>query len=215
MIIEVFSDVVCPWCFIGKRRLDKALEALPEGAVEVIWRPYQLYPQIPAEGVSRQAFMTARFGSADGADEIYQRVVAEAAGEGLALDFGAIRTAPNTLRAHRLMSWAEGSGRQHALAEALFQAYFVDGRDVGDPEQLAAIAADAGLDAAAAREMLTGTDETDKVMAELSLARSAGITGVPCFVLDGRFAIPGAQPVDTMRQLIDRAREKLAATDGA
>lgn len=209
MVIEIFSDVVCPWCFIGKHRLDSALAELQDPSIEVVWRPYQLYPQLPPEGVPRAAFMKARFGSAAEAGDVYQRVRAEAEAEGLNLDFEAIATAPNTLRAHRLLSWSEGSGRQHALAEELFRRYFTQGRDVGDVEELAAAASAVDLDGAAALDMLSGADETDKVMAELALARSAGISGVPCFVLDGRFAIPGAQPVDTMRQLIERAREKL------
>jgi predicted DsbA family dithiol-disulfide isomerase len=136
--------------------------------------------------------------------------VSEAQAEGLTLEFSRIRTAPNTFDAHRLISWAEPSGRQHELAETLFRAYFQQGRDVGDPQVLAAVAGEAGLDADEAARMLDSSDEADKVKQELSLAQSAGITGVPCFVLAGRFAIPGAQPRDVMRQLLDRARERLA-----
>ena len=154
--------------------------------------------------------MAARFGDGARASEIYQRVRAEAEQEGLTLDFDAIRVAPNTLRAHRLLSWAEGSGRQHDLAEALFRGYFQEGRDVGDPAVLAAAAGSVGLDHDAAAEMLAGQDEVDKVRQELSLAEAVGVTGVPFFVMAGKFAIPGAQPREVMTQLIERARERLA-----
>ena len=155
--------------------------------------------------------MRARFGSDAEPGRIFRHVVEEAESEGLLLDFERIRTTPNTFRAHRLLSWAEGSGRQHELAEVLFSYYFREGRDVGDPDELAAAAAQAGLDAEGARDMLSGHDEVDKVRAELSLAQAAGVTGVPFFVLGGRFAVPGAQSRDTMAQLITRARERLSA----
>jgi predicted DsbA family dithiol-disulfide isomerase len=208
MLIEIFSDIVCPWCYIGKRRLDAVLADRDD--VEVVWRPYQLYPQIPEAGVPRDAFMRARFGDGARPEDIYRRILAEARDAGLDLHFDRITVAPNTLRAHRLMSWAESSGRQHALAEVLFSDYFREGRDVGDRRVLAAAAAAAGLDGVAAATLLDGDDETDKVQAELALGQSAGITGVPCYVLAGRFAIPGAQPADVLRQLIDRASERLA-----
>tara|TARA_Y100001933_G_scaffold248189_1_gene281806 strand:- start:2782 stop:3420 length:639 start_codon:yes stop_codon:yes gene_type:complete len=210
MHIEIFSDVVCPWCYIGKRRLDAILDSPAGEGLTVTWRPYQLYPQLPEEGMPREAFMAARFGDGARASEIYQRVRAEAEQEGLTLDFDAIRVAPNTLRAHRLLSWAEGSGRQHDLAEALFRGYFQEGRDVGDPAVLAAAAGSVGLDHDAAAEMLAGQDEVDKVRQELSLAEAVGVTGVPFFVMAGKFAIPGAQPREVMTQLIERARERLA-----
>jgi predicted DsbA family dithiol-disulfide isomerase len=210
MLIEIFSDVVCPWCYIGKRRLDAVLAEPGFDDVQVVWRPYQLYPGLPEDGIPREAFMRARFGEEARPEDVYRRIVAEADGIGLALDFARITVAPNTLRAHRLMSWAESSGRQHDLAEVLFRYYFRDGRNIGDRAVLAEGAAEAGLDGAAAAQMLAGEDETDKVRAELDLGKAAGITGVPCFVLAGRFAIPGAQPADVMRQLINRARERLA-----
>ncbi len=211
MQIEIFSDVVCPWCYIGKRRLDAVLATEAGAGVQVTWRPFQLYPQLPEEGVDRQVFLEARFGAGADAGRLFQRVRQEAAAAGLDLDFSAIRVAPNTFRAHRLLSWAEFSGRQHELAEVLFSYYFRQGRDVGDPAELARAAADAGLDAGAAADMLAGEDEVDKVRSELALGQAAGVTGVPFFVLGGRFAIPGAQPPEVMSQLISRARERLQA----
>jgi predicted DsbA family dithiol-disulfide isomerase len=210
MQIEIFSDVVCPWCYIGKRRLDAVLETETGAGVQVTWRPYQLYPQIPDGGVPRERFMRARFGSDADASAVYRRVREEADGEGLELRFDRIEVAPNTFKAHRLLSWAEPTGRQHELAEVLFRYYFCDGRDVGDAGELAAAAAEAGLEADEARDVLAGHDEIDKVRSELSLAEAAGVTGVPFFVMAGRFAIPGAQPRDVMAQLIERARQRLA-----
>jgi predicted DsbA family dithiol-disulfide isomerase len=210
MQIEIFSDVVCPWCYIGKRRLDAVLESTAGVGLQVTWRPYQLYPQLPEQGMPRQAFMEARFGTDADTSSVYRRVMEEAEAEGLRLDFERIQVAPNTFRAHRLLSWSELSGRQHALAEVLFRYYFREGRDVGDPAELAAAAGEAGLDADAAAEMLRGHDEVDKVRAELSLAQAAGVSGVPFFVLAGRFAVPGAQSRDVMAALVTRARERLA-----
>jgi len=209
MQIEIFSDVVCPWCFIGKRRLDAVLATEVGQGIQVTWRPYQLYPQLPQQGLPRDEFMKARFGADASPADIYQRILAEAATLDLALDFARIRVAPNTLRAHRLMSWAEPSGRQHELAEVLFRCYFQQGRDVGDPAELALAAGEAGLDADAAAELLRGHDELDKVRAELALGEAVGVTGVPFFVMAGKFAIPGAQPQEVMAQLISRARQRL------
>jgi predicted DsbA family dithiol-disulfide isomerase len=208
--IEIFSDVVCPWCYIGKRRLDAVLATEVGQGIQVTWRPHQLYPQLPESGVPRETFMKARFGQEADPAVIYRRIVDEAETVGLELDFGRIRIAPNTLRAHRLLSWAEPSGRQHALAEVLFRYYFCDGRDVGDSAELALAAGEAGLDPIAAAAMLAGNDELDKVRAELALGEAVGVTGVPFFVLAGKFAIPGAQPQEVMTQFIARARERLA-----
>lgn len=211
MQIEIFSDVVCPWCFIGKRRLDRVLDGGLGTGVHIVWRAYQLYPELPPGGIPRSEFMRARFGSDAPASAIYERVLNEAESEGLTLDFERIEVAPNTLQAHRLLSWAEPSGRQHELAERLFRSYFQEGRNIGDREELVRAARLAGLDAEAATRLLDGHDELDKVRSELALAQSAGVSGVPFFVLGGRFAIPGAQPADVMRQLIERARDRLAA----
>lgn len=212
MQIEIFSDVVCPWCYIGKRRLDAVLAAEGGEDLQVTWRPFQLYPTLPDQGLPRDAFMKARFGPDAEPGQIYARILEEARGVGLELDFGRIRMAPNTFLAHRLLSWAENSGRQHELAEVLFRYYFSEGRDVGDPAVLAEAAGESGLDAQTAAAMLATRDEEDKVRQELSLASSVGVTGVPFFVLAGKFAIPGAQPQDVMAALISRAREKLTST---
>jgi predicted DsbA family dithiol-disulfide isomerase len=213
MLIEIFSDLVCPWCYIGKRRLDAVLAELPEGAVQIRWRAFQLYPTLPAEGVPRAQFMQARFGSAD-ASAIYTRILEEAAPLGLALDFSAIQRAPNTLRAHRLLAWAAGSPAQHALAETLFRYYFCAGRDLCDPAVLADAAAEAGLDRARVVAAIAQGAGAEAVATDLRFAEEAEISGVPFYLLAGRFGIPGAQPPDVLRHLIERARTRFE-TSGA
>lgn len=210
MLIEIFSDVVCPWCYIGKRRLDTVLEQYPAGSFEVRWRAFQLYPMLPEDGMPREAFMRARFGRTD-ASGIYARILDEARPLGLDLAFDRIAVAPNTRRAHRLLAWASGP-RQHALAEALFGAYFREGVDVGDPAALVEVAVAAGFDRDEAAEAVASGAGDEAVARDLAQAEQAEVTGVPFYVLAERFAIPGAQPPDVLRNLLDRARTRLAAT---
>jgi predicted DsbA family dithiol-disulfide isomerase len=212
MQIDIFSDVVCPWCYIGKRRLDQALAELPPGTATVRWRAFQLYPMLPPEGMPRAEFMRARFGSGAGAGRIYARILQEAAPLGLDLQFDRIQRSPNTRRAHQLLAWAgiAAPDRQHTLAETLFRCYFTEGQDVGDPLVLAAAAAAAGFDGDAAQSAIATGAGAAEVDADLQDAVDADVTGVPLYVLGGRFAIPGAQPVDVLKQLIERARQRLA-----
>ena len=209
MRIEIFSDLVCPWCYIGKRRLDAALAGPAGDGVELVWRAYQLYPGLPADGMARDEFMKLRFGSGGGGDG-RRRLVAEAAEAGITMNFDAIERMPNTLLGHRLLHLARPHGVQHELAETLFRAYFEEGRDVGDLEVLLEAAGAQGLDAAELREALASGAGAEAVRGELDRADNIGVTGVPCFVLAGAFAIPGAQSSETMAQVITRARDKLA-----
>jgi predicted DsbA family dithiol-disulfide isomerase len=215
VLIEIFSDIVCPWCYIGKRRLDQALAAIPSDGIGVRWRAFQLYPMLPPEGRARDAFVRDRFGAAADPERIYARVLEAADAAGLTLDFSRIRRAPNTRRAHALLAWAAQGPAQHAVAEGLFEAYFRNGLDVGDPEVLAGIAAGAGYDPGAARVVLESGEMGREVDADLARAATLGITGVPFFVLGGRFAVSGAQDPDTLGRIITRARERLARADGA
>jgi predicted DsbA family dithiol-disulfide isomerase len=221
MLIEIFSDVVCPWCYIGKRRLDAVLAGWPDHGIEIRWRAFQLYPMLPLDGVPRDEFMRARFGAGAEVGRIYTRILEEAAPLGLELEFERIRRAPNTLRAHRLLAWAgeqsgaadadaEAGGAQHRLAEALFRAYFTAGRDLCDPEVLADAAAAAGFERKEAVEAIARGAGAAAVEADLRAGEEAEITGVPLYVLGGKFAIPGAQPTDVLRKFIERARAKLA-----
>jgi predicted DsbA family dithiol-disulfide isomerase len=209
--IEVFSDLVCPWCFIGKRRLDRVLASPAGEGVEVRWRAYQLAPRLPADGIDRAQYYQSKFGS-DG-KTVPKRIAEEAATEGLTFNFAAISRMPNTFLGHRLMVFAEesqGPAVQHRLAEVLFRAYFQEGRDVGNLGVLLQAAAAAGLDAAAAEAWLATDAGSARVQAELDRAVDLGIQGVPCFVLGGAFPIPGAQTVDVMTTFIERAKTRLA-----
>jgi predicted DsbA family dithiol-disulfide isomerase len=209
MNIEIFSDLICPWCFIGKRRLDLALKPAAGEGVEVIWRAYQLYPGIPVEGMTREEFARIRYGEADQSAG-RSRIEAEARDAGIDLNFKQIERMPNTFQGHRLLHHARSAGVQHELSEALFSAYFEQGRDVGDPEVLLEAGVSVGLDRVATAEFLAGDEGTDAVRDELERASNIGVTGVPCFVLAGAFAIPGAQEPEVIAQIIERAKEKLA-----
>ncbi len=208
--IEIFSDVVCPWCFIGKRRLDSALQgALGEG-VSLRWRPYQLHPNIAPEGVDRHAYLQRRYGPEADSARVPGRIAQEAAGEGIDLRYDLIERMPNTLMAHRLMEFADHHGCQHAMAEALFQGYFCLGLDVGDLEVLVSIAQSCGIPAEEARTFLSGSDALDEVHAQLERAVDVGVSGVPGYYLANGFLLPGAQTSETMGQIISRVKNKLA-----
>jgi predicted DsbA family dithiol-disulfide isomerase len=210
MDIEVFSDLICPWCFIGKRRLDRALASMDAVDVRVLWHPFQLYPDLPVDGVDRAAFYKARFGPDADSKKIGERIGAEATEAGITLDFARIERVPNTLLGHRLVALFEGDGRQHALMDDLFCAYFCDGKDLGDVGVLADIAASHGEDRGAIEQRLMSDEAARSVQTQVQGAYNAGLSGVPYFVLGGKFGIPGAQSADTMVQLIVRAKEKLA-----
>ena len=202
--IDIFSDTICPWCWIGKRRLERTLEARPDLDAEVVWHAFQLNPTMPAEGMDRKAYLEAKFGGADNARATYGRVMAEGARESLPFDFGAIPRTPNTLDSHRLVRWAAGQPPgQTPMVEALFDAYFACGQDVGDAEVLARVAAGAGYDESGARELLAGDEGRAEVTGEDMRARGAGITGVPCFILDGKVAVPGAVEPDVFLRVFE------------
>ncbi|HEX3135467.1 MAG TPA: DsbA family oxidoreductase [Planctomycetota bacterium] len=193
--IAVHSDVICPWCWIGKRRLEQALATLPVGAATVSWHPFQLNPGMPSEGMPRVEYRRRKFGSAEYAQALDARVTGVAAEVGLAFDLAGQGRTPNTLRAHRLIRWAGDQGRQDALVEALFSAYFSAGLDVGDPAVLTRLAAGVGLDADAVTRFITSSEGTEEVLAEERAIRQQGAEGVPLFVINGQERLSGAQPV--------------------
>jgi len=214
LVIDVVSDVVCPWCFIGKRHLEAALAGLPEAAgAKVRWHPFELNPDLPAEGVDRKGYLEAKFGGTARAAEIYARVREAGLRAGLDFDFDAIVRQPNTRYAHRLIAWAQSRGDAGPLVERLFRAYFQEGRYVGDRDTLAALAAEAGFDAEAARVWLESGLGADEITDAEARVRGLGITGVPFFIFDGRVGLSGAQPRQTMREAIAQARA--AATGSA
>ena len=214
--IDVFSDTICPWCWIGKRRLERTLEARPDLDAEMVWHAFQLNPTMPAEGMGRKAYLEEKFGGAHNAREVYGRVIAEGARESLPFDFGAIPRTPNTLESHRLVRWSAGQPLgQTPMVEALFDAYFAKGRDVGDAEVLAKVAAQAGYDESGARELLAGDEGRADVTREDMRARNAGITGVPCFILDGKVAVPGAVEPDVFLRVFEEHRIGAAVADAS
>lgn len=216
MLIEIFSDVVCPWCYIGKRRLDMVLDSGVGEGVELVWRPYQLYPDMPAGGILREHLLRARHPGVDDLEplkrKVPERIRAEAEDVGLQFNFGAMEIMPNTLLAHRLLSFAvdEGSNKlQHDLAEVLFRYNFCDGRNVGDLEELVCAAVEVGLPAAAVRDYLHSDSGVAELTEDLDRAVDLGVSGVPCFLLGGGFQLPGAQTTEVMSHFIQRARERL------
>jgi predicted DsbA family dithiol-disulfide isomerase len=209
--IDVISDAVCPWCFIGKRRLDAALAALartdPGFSPRVNWHPFELNPDLPASGVARKSYLEAKFGGPERAAEIYARVRAAGDTVGIAFDFERIAVQPNTLDTHRLIGWAQRGGHDAGeLVERLFTAYFIDGRNLAERAVLADVAGEAGLDRAAALAWLETGDDGGAIRNMETRARELGVSGVPFFIFDEKRAVSGAQPVETLLAAIDEAR---------
>jgi predicted DsbA family dithiol-disulfide isomerase len=202
--VDVVSDVVCPWCFIGKKRLEKAIAAVPDINVTVRWRPYQLDPSIPPEGLDRRAYMAAKFGSEERVRAAHEKLLPLGMAEGIAFDFDAIKVSPNTLDAHRMVRWAADgdSGAQGELVGRLFSLYFEHGRDIGDHAVLAKAAAESGLDAPALEALLDTDADREAVRQEIAVAAQMGITGVPCFLIENKYAVMGAQDSATLADAI-------------
>jgi predicted DsbA family dithiol-disulfide isomerase len=211
--IDVVSDVVCPWCFIGKRRLEKAIALNPDIPVEVHWRPYFLNDWIPREGISREQYLTTKFGSAERYKGIAQRVSAAAAAEGLTYAMDKISRQPNTLDAHRLIRWADAIGKAAQMKQKLMDLYFTDGADLTDHAVLAQAAADVGLDADATRKALASDKDVAEIEREALSAKEAGIDGVPCFIFGGEFAVSGAQEPRYLAEAIERMAQTADAAE--
>jgi predicted DsbA family dithiol-disulfide isomerase len=199
--IDVISDVICPWCFLGKRRLDKAIASVPEIEVEVNFRPFFLDATIPAAGLDRQAYMLAKFG-VERLKTIHDPLIAAGKEEGIAYAFDKITRTPSSVNAHRLLRWSHLVGSQRTVAEALFTAYWCWGQDVSDIDVLKTIAIVNGLNGPEiAEELATERDKTD-VLEEAKLAQNIGVTGVPTFVMNRKYGATGAQPAAALAQLI-------------
>ena len=211
--IDVVSDVVCPWCFIGKRRLEKALALRPGVAVEVHWRPYFLNDWIPREGMSREQYLTTKFGSPERYKGIAQRVAAAAAEEGLTYAADKMKRQPNTLDCHRLIRWAEGIGKAAEMKQKLMDLYFTQGADLTDRDTLVKAAADVGLDADTVRAALASDQDVTEIEQEAQSAKAAGIEGVPCFIFGGKFAVSGAQSPEYLADAIDRVAQAQQAAE--
>ncbi len=205
LTIDVVSDVVCPWCYLGEKRLAAALAEESEPVV-IRWRPYQLDPTIPQGGLDRQAYMARKFGNDGKLKAVHDRLVQLGAEIALPFAFDRITRAPNTLDAHRLIRWSASSGAQGTVVDRLFRAYFVEGRDIGDHATLIEIAAESGLDADLVGRLLEEGADVDAVQGEIAQAQAIGVTGVPFFIFAGRLGVPGAQDVSTLRRAIAEAR---------
>jgi predicted DsbA family dithiol-disulfide isomerase len=204
--LDIISDPVCPWCYIGKANLDRALERHPDHPFGIEWHPFQLNPDMPPGGMDRREYLEAKFGGRENAARIYARIDAAAQAAGLAIDWSAIARIPNTLDAHRLIHWAGLEGRQTPVVAALFRAYWREGRDIGAREVLEDIAGAAGLDAAMIRRLLDSDADVEDIRARDAHARARGVTGVPTFIVANSHAVSGAQPPDLWEQVIAEMR---------
>jgi predicted DsbA family dithiol-disulfide isomerase len=217
LTIDVVSDVVCPWCFIGKRRLEKAIASRPDIPVVVHFRPYFLNDWVPREGISRTEYLTTKFGSVDRYNQNARRIVAVAASEGLTYAPEKIQRQPNTIDAHRLIYWAEQSGNAARMKQRLMDLYFTEGADLTDREVLVVAAADCGLDPVRTRELLASDTDVDTVMQAAESAKEAGIEGVPLFIFGGVLPVSGAQSPEYLvsameKALAERQTREVAAT---
>ncbi|MEL6318571.1 MAG: DsbA family oxidoreductase [Pseudomonadota bacterium] len=216
--LEILSDPICPWCYIGKTRLERALEARPNHPLyPAFWRPFQLNPDMPKEGMDRDSYLEAKFGGKEGARQVYGRIEAAALQDGLEVRFDLIRKTPNTVDAHRVIRWAAAAGAaaQNTLVAALFKRYFEQGADLSDHDLLLDVAQEAGLERETIARLLRSETDARTVQGEDAAARAAGANGVPTFIVHGKFVVPGAQDTALWIRVIDELTESLAAPDGA
>jgi len=206
--LDIMSDPICPWCYIGKAHLDRALESEPDHPFAIEWHPFQLNPDMPADGMDRRAYLEGKFGGKDGAVRAYAPVVEHAEKAGLKINFEAMQRTPNTLNAHRLIHWAGIEGRQTAAVSALFKAYFVDARDIGDAEVLADIADGIEMDASVVTRLLATDEDMEDIRKRDAHSREMGINSVPTFIVGGRHAVPGAQPPELWKKVLAELRNE-------
>ncbi|WP_293291974.1 DsbA family oxidoreductase [Oricola sp.] len=203
--VDIVSDVMCPWCYIGKKRYEAALAALdPDIGVDTHWRPYQLDPTLPPEGKPRDLYLAEKFGGLERARELYANIEAAGRGAGIPFRFDTIGVSPNTLDAHRLIRWARtaGEGVQDRVVDRLFALFFLEGRNIGDHAELVDVARQCGMDPAIVETLLASDSDKDAVSQEIALARSMGVSGVPCFILQNKYAVVGAQDPATLAEAI-------------
>jgi predicted DsbA family dithiol-disulfide isomerase len=206
--VDMISDVICPWCFLGKRRLDKAIAAVPDLQVEVNFRPFFLDPAIPAEGLDRHDYMAAKFGE-ERLKTIHDPLLAAGKEDGIAYDFDAITRTPSSMNAHRLLRWAHLIGSQRQVKEALFTAYWCWGKDISDIDVLKTIATVNGLNGEEIAEELATERDKAEVLEEARLAQQIGVTGVPTFVVNRKYGAAGAQPVESLVGLIKKVAAEM------
>ncbi|MFK3667512.1 DsbA family oxidoreductase [Ochrobactrum teleogrylli] len=207
--IDVVSDVVCPWCFLGRKRLENALAMLPDVEAEIRWRPFQLDPTLPPQGKDRQAYMREKFSNGSKIDDIHKQLTELGEENGIVFDFEAITRAPNTLDAHRLIHWAAQAApdTQNKLVGTLFSLYFEQGQDIGDHEVLIDAAASVSMDAAVVARLLQSDADKATIREEIDTANRIGVRGVPCFIIDQKYAVMGAQNADVLADAIRQTAE--------
>ncbi|MDE4131746.1 DsbA family oxidoreductase [Phaeobacter sp. QD34_3] len=213
--LDILSDPICPWCYIGKTHLDKALAEVPDHPFVIEWHPFQLNPEMPVEGMDRRAYLEGKFGGKEAAVRAYAPVVEHAEKAGLSIDFEAMQRTPNTLDAHRLIHWAGIEGKQTAAVDALFEAYFTKGQDIGDHGTLADIAAEIGMDRDVVLKLLEGDSDRDAIQSRDAHSRKMGVNSVPTFVVANQHAVPGAQPPELWKQVIADIMEQIKAAPQA
>ncbi len=207
--IEIYSDVICPWCYVGKRRLERALGQLEDRVkAQISWRPFQLNPTMPEEGMDRTLYLRAKFGSLDAFGQMKEHLLAAGVEEQIPFAFEKVLRTPNTFLAHRLIRYGEQQGCQDAVVESLFRGYFAEGSDIGSVPVLGQLAGRAGLDVAAVESFLHSEEGTTEVKAEEAAGRKLGIRGVPYFVLNGSLSISGAQSPDIFLSAIQQAEKR-------
>ncbi len=207
--LDVISDVICPWCFIGKRKLDVALKSLTNVRINLMWRPYQLYPDTPPEGADLTTKIKQRYGE-EGAKKMRENIKVAAEGTLINFAFDKIKITPNTLNAHRLIRWAASTGQQHMIAEALFSAHFEQGRNIGDVAVLLEIAGLHDMDVPLLAELFDSESDIEATRSDDAAARDLGVHGVPAFLAGGKFLLMGAQEPEYLNRFIEKARQKLA-----
>ncbi|MGR3570808.1 DsbA family oxidoreductase [Brevirhabdus sp.] len=209
--LDILSDPICPWCYIGKNNLDRALLDHPDHPFTIEWHPFQLNPEMPAGGMDRRDYLEQKFGGKEAAVRVYSRIEDAARAAGLELDFGGIKRTPNTLDAHRLIHWSGLEGRQTATVTRLFRAYFEEGRDIGDKGVLLDIAQSVGMDADVTERLLNGDADAQDIRERDAHARARGVSGVPTFVLANQHVMSGAQPPELWAKVIAEIGEQLEA----
>ncbi|EKF17534.1 DsbA family oxidoreductase [Nitratireductor pacificus] len=212
VVVDVVSDVVCPWCYVGRARLGEAIRSRPDLSVTLRWRPFQLDPTLPPEGRDRHAYMMGKFGSAERILDMHRQISQIGQELGISFDFDAIKVSPNTLDAHRVIRWSAtaGPGVQDRLVGRLFALYFEEGANIGDHAVLIDAARDAGMDAALVETLLATEADRPEVQQEIATAQKMGVTGVPCFLLEGRYAVMGAQEPAALADAISKVAEAKA-----
>ena len=208
--IDIISDPICPWCYIGKTRLDRALELNPTHNFIIEWHPFQLNPAMPKDGMDRREYLEAKFGGQKEAIEVYSNIDKTATETGLSLNFGGSKRTPNTIDAHRLIHWAGIEGRQNSIIDRLFKAYFQEGRDISEHSVLTKIASAAGMDQDVVRSLLKSDADKEDIKARDTDARKRGIQGVPAFVVANEYVIQGAQTIDIWDNIIKEIQEVIS-----